>query len=259
MGRDSFSFGATVTVAFDEDWLRVMQEAIKQSGSHGGIAGEDSGPVLEGDVGRNDDRAALVAFGDDLKEQLCAPLVQGQISQFVDDQYFWALVMLDLPGELAIGFGGAKPVNHVNGGGKEHAMAAQAGCIAQSDGQMAFSDPGGTGEDNVGAGVDEVQLQEVFDLHAVDLGGPVPIPSGHGFGDREAGVMDAALDASVMAQGDFAGDEFLKVLEVTVAVASGLFGGLHGIFEYVSQTQAAEVVLESGVWPSGRRIRRRSF
>ena len=85
MGRDSFSFGATVTVAFDEDWLRVMQEAIKQSGSHGGITDEDSGPVLEGDVGRDDDRAVLVAFGDDLKEQLCAPLVQGQISQFVQN------------------------------------------------------------------------------------------------------------------------------------------------------------------------------
>ena len=68
-------------------------------------------------------------------------------------------------------------------------------------------------------------------MHAVDLAWPVPIPSGHGFDDREAGVMDAALDTAVMAQGDFAGDEFLKVLEVTVAVASGLFGGLHSIFE----------------------------
>jgi len=126
--------------------------------------------------------------------------------------------MLDLPGELATGFSGAKPVHDVDCGGKEHAMAAQAGCIAQRDGQMAFSDPRGTGEDNVGAGVDEVQLQEVFDLHAVDLGGPVPIPSGHGFSDREASVMDAALDAAVMAQGDFTGDEFLKVLEVTAAV-----------------------------------------
>ena len=42
--------------------------------------GEDSGPVLESDVGRDDDRAALVAFGDDLKEELGASLVQSQIS-----------------------------------------------------------------------------------------------------------------------------------------------------------------------------------
>ena len=79
MGGDGFSFGATVTVAFDDNRLRVMQETIQQSGSHGGITGEDSGLVLESDVGSDDDRAALVTFGDDLKEQLCASLVQGQV------------------------------------------------------------------------------------------------------------------------------------------------------------------------------------
>ena len=56
-----------------------MQEAIQQSGSHGGITGKDSRPVLESDVGGDDDRAALVAFGDDLKEELAAALVQGHI------------------------------------------------------------------------------------------------------------------------------------------------------------------------------------
>ena len=65
----------------------------------------------------------------------------------------------------------------------------------------------------------------MFDLHAVELGRPVPIPAGHGFDDRETGVVDAALDAAVMAQGDFTGDEFLEELEMAAAVASGLFGG----------------------------------
>ena len=57
-----------------------MQETIQQSGSHGGITGEDSGPVLESDVGSDDDRAALVTFGDDLKEQLCASLVRKRLT-----------------------------------------------------------------------------------------------------------------------------------------------------------------------------------
>jgi hypothetical protein len=50
---------AAVAVAFDDDRLCVMQEAIQQSGSHGGITREDSRPVFESNVGRNDDRAAL--------------------------------------------------------------------------------------------------------------------------------------------------------------------------------------------------------
>ena len=74
-----FALGAAVAVTFDDNRLSVMQETIQQSGSHGGVSGEDSRPVLEGDVGSDDDRAALVAFGDDLKEQLCASLVQGQV------------------------------------------------------------------------------------------------------------------------------------------------------------------------------------
>jgi hypothetical protein len=110
-------------------------------------------------------------------------------------------------------------------------MATQTGGIAQCNGQMAFADTSGPGEDNVGAGVDEVELQKMFDLHAVDLGWPVPVPSGHGLDDRKAGVMDAALDAAVMAQGGFTVDKFLKVLEVAAAVASRLFGGWHGVFD----------------------------
>ena len=43
--------------------------------------------------------------------------------------------------------------------------------------------------------------------------------------------MDAALDAAVVAQSDFTGDQFLQVLEVAATVASGLFGGWHRIFE----------------------------
>jgi len=65
-----FALCASVAVAFDDDGLSVMQKTIKQGGGHGGVTGEDSWPAFEGDVGGNDDRAALVAFGDNLKEQL---------------------------------------------------------------------------------------------------------------------------------------------------------------------------------------------
>jgi hypothetical protein len=44
-------------------------------GCHGAIAAEDSWAILEGDV-----RAALAAFGDDVKEQLCVTLVRRQVA-----------------------------------------------------------------------------------------------------------------------------------------------------------------------------------
>src|SRR5437667_5533228 len=110
-------------------------------------------------------------------------------------------------------------------------MAAQTSGVAQCGGQMAFPDTSGTGENHIGAGVNEVECEQVFDLHSVDLGRPVPIPSGHGLDDREAGVLDAALHATVMAQGEFTGDKFLKVLKVAATIGSSMFGGWHGIFE----------------------------
>jgi len=98
----------------------------------------------------------------------------------------------------------------------------------------------------------------VFDLHAIDLCRPVPIPSGHRFDDGEAGVVDSALDAAVMAQGDFTGDKFLKVVEMALTVASGMFGGRHGIFEQIAQTKAAQVVLQTGVCRNGSGMSRYS-
>jgi hypothetical protein len=59
---------------------------------------------------------------------------------------------------------------------------------------------------------EEVELEKMFDLHAVDLGWPVPVPPGYGFDHGEAGVADPTLNAFVMAQSDFPGDEFLEEL-----------------------------------------------
>src|SRR6516225_3470023 len=99
----------------------------------------------------------------------------------------------------------------------------------------------------------------MFNLHAVELGRPVPIPSGYSFDDGEASVVDSALDAAVMAQGDFTGNKLLEVLEMAVTVASGLFGGRHGIFEQIAQTKAAQVVLQTGVCRNSSGISRYSI
>ena len=101
-----FALGAPIAVAFDDEGLCVMQKSIQQRGCHGGVTGEDSWPVFESDVGGNDNRAALVTFGDNLKEQLCTALVQGEVAQFVNEQDPWALVTLELAGQLTVGFGG---------------------------------------------------------------------------------------------------------------------------------------------------------
>ncbi len=67
----------------------MVQKTVQQGGSHGGITGEDSGPVLEGDIGGNDDGAVLVAFGDDLEQQLSTSLIEGEVAEFIIGTSRW--------------------------------------------------------------------------------------------------------------------------------------------------------------------------
>jgi hypothetical protein len=73
----------------------VVQKTVQQGASHGGVTGEDTGPVLEGDIGGDDNGAMLVAFGDDLEQQLSTSLVRGKVSQLVNNQRPSALVKWD--------------------------------------------------------------------------------------------------------------------------------------------------------------------
>jgi hypothetical protein len=61
----------------------VVEEAVENGGGEGAVVVEDGGPVLEDLVGGQDDGPAFVALTDDLKEQVGAAFVDGQIAQFV--------------------------------------------------------------------------------------------------------------------------------------------------------------------------------
>ena len=61
-----------------------------QNGASKAFRAEDLCPLVEWQVRGDDDRAALVALGDDFEEQLGAGLAERDESQFVDDQQILA-------------------------------------------------------------------------------------------------------------------------------------------------------------------------
>src|SRR4051794_4986651 len=101
-------------------------------------------------------------------------------------------------------------------------MALEAGGMAQSASEVGFADAGGAEQDDVGGGLEEAELEEVLDLHAVDLFGPRPIPAGHGFEDGEAGGGQAPGDGAVVVGGAFPGGQGFEVGEVRGPGARGL-------------------------------------
>src|SRR6266849_3210996 len=100
---------------------------------------EDCGPLLKGAVGGNDDRPLFIAQRDDLEEQIGARLVNWEVPKLVEDKQRGFRVFFEFgfetPGALCCGEG----VDHLNGTGKKHRMALEAGGIAQRGRQVSFT------------------------------------------------------------------------------------------------------------------------
>ena len=75
-----------IALPFDGDGFGMMKETVEDGGGQGAVIVEDLRPFLERLVGGEDDGAVLVALGDDLKEEVGAFSVDGQIAEFVKDE-----------------------------------------------------------------------------------------------------------------------------------------------------------------------------
>ena len=191
--------------------MAMVEEAVEDGGGDGGVAVEDGGPLLEGLVGGQDDGTALVAGADDLEEEVGSALVDGQVADFVEDEQGGAGVFAQLGFEGAFGLGGVQGVDDVDGVGEEHVHALLAGGVAEGGGEVGLAESDGAEQDDVGVIPDELEAEEILDLKAVDLFGPVPAEGVEGLDDGEAGALDAAGDGAVGAQVGFALDELGEV------------------------------------------------
>lgn len=68
----------------DVQHVAVLHEAVDQ-GRHAGSTWEQGTPVLEGQVGGDEQRALFVAPADDVEEEVGRALVTGQIAQLIDE------------------------------------------------------------------------------------------------------------------------------------------------------------------------------
>lgn len=71
----------------------MMEQAVEYRRGKGAVVVEDLGPLLERLVGRQDNGASLVALADHLEEQVGPVVVDGQVSEFVDDEHLRAQVL----------------------------------------------------------------------------------------------------------------------------------------------------------------------
>ena len=63
----------------------MVHDAVDESRGTGGV-GKDGRPVAKHQVGGEHQALLLVTFADDLKEQVCVAVVEGEEADFVDDE-----------------------------------------------------------------------------------------------------------------------------------------------------------------------------
>ncbi len=96
--------------------------------------------------------------------------------------------------------------------------------MSQRHHEMAFAQPGAGDKHDVGVLLDEVQVKQILDEHAVDLGGPVPVKLIKRLENGKASLVDATLHPAVIARGGLAADQLREVVQVSELFVGGTLG-----------------------------------
>lgn len=183
---------------------------------------------------------ACIAMADDLEDQVCAQLVQGQVTELNHEQ-LRAEILLELGFEPMGRLRSDEVVEGVDGGCEEHGVAALTGFVAEDDAEVCLPEAATSDQDGVGFLFDEAQAKEVFHLQFVDFGRPVPAEAVEGFDDGEVGCVHAPLERTLLATLVFAFEEALQILGVRPAFFGGLLGGRLVVVLEIREMQVVDV------------------
>ena len=189
-----------------------MEQAVQHSRGDGGIVVEEARPVFVRLIGGDDGRTFFIAAADDLEEEIGAGFVDGQVSQLIENQPSWSQELLEFAFKPALGLGGAQGVEGLDGGGKEHRVALEAGGMAQSGGQRGFAQADAADKDHAGFVLEEGPPEEVLHLGLIDLFGPAPVELFQSLDDGEASASHTSKYLPLLAALSFAFDETGQVL-----------------------------------------------
>lgn len=135
VGQQIGMFSQAVRCAFDLRDDRVMQQPVEQRRGDHAIA-EHLTPFAEAAIGRQDDRAALVAGVDELEEQSAA---DGQVTDLVDDEQVVAGKEAHELRQVAFPLGLGHRVDDLGQRAEVDALASAYGFHAQRNGRLCCS------------------------------------------------------------------------------------------------------------------------
>ena len=178
--------------------VNSVSEAVQQ-GAGQSLRAEDLGPLVEGQVGGDQDRTSLVALAEDLEGELRASLREWDEAELVDDEQLESGKLLLEVEQPSLVPGLDQLVDQRGGGGEADRQPPLAGGESQAEGHMGLAGPTVADSDDV--------LTPVYVLAACQLHDQVLVHRRHGqevegveaLGGGEARSLDPAVHHAMMA------------------------------------------------------------
>lgn len=171
-----------------------MREAVDDGAGENGVL-EEGRPILEGEVGGDDDAALAVAVGQKVEEQLTSGLVEGDVAQLVEDNEAVAFKFSAVGAHLILAHGLFELDNEVRDGGEQDTFPFHAGGDAQSGGVVCLTGAGRADEDDVFPVIDESEGLQFLKFGGEGLVVFSSVEIHQVLLDGEPGVLNAAGDA----------------------------------------------------------------
>ena len=241
MGFAAFAQPEAFAVHFED--MDVMGQAV-QNGAGEAFRAEDLGPFIEWQVGGDDDRAALVALGDDLEQQLGAGLAERNEAEFVDDQQ--VLAGQQLLQTLKAPFVGSLDQFVDQGGSRREAnlQTLLAGRQSEPQGDVGLAGAARAQGDDVLAPIDEGAAGQFHGQGLVQRGDDLEVEAVQALGRRELGVLDPAFDHPAFALDQFQFTEPQQVVNMILVLRRALPGLLVVLAVEGRQAQLLEMMLQ---------------
>ena len=122
----------------------MVGQAVDQGDGARGV-GKDGVPVLEQQVGGDEQGAVFVAAADELEEEVGGSGVVGQVAQLVDQEKPRPRVVPEASFEGACGFLSVEVEQQVGGGGEEGGVPGEDGVVGDVLGEQGLAEALGAG------------------------------------------------------------------------------------------------------------------
>ena len=230
-----------------------MSETV-QEGASQPLRAEDLGPLVEGQVGGDQDRPSLVSLAEDLEEEFRAGLGEWDEAKLVDDEQLESGQLLLEVEQSSLIPGLDQLVDQRGGGGEADRQPPLAGGESQAEGHMGLAGPAVADSDDV--------LPPVYILSACKLHDQVLVHRRHGqevecveaLRGREACSLDPAVRHAMMAIYRLKLREPQQVAWMVDTLDGTLAGHLAVLSQEGRQLQLLEVVLQQHRRPVAHRL-----